>query len=117
MKRQVLLLGLLLVISLLFSATVFAGAQDFELVNNTGKDIVHVYVSPTSTNDWQEDVLGKDILENGDSVTITFSGGEKATYWDIKVVYEDGSGRYWEKFNLKSISTITLKANGRASYQ
>jgi len=117
MKGRVFLLGLLLVISLLFSSTVFAGSQDFELINNTGKAITHIYVSPTNVNDWQEDVLGQDILENGDSVRISFGNGERAANWDIKATYANGNELYWEKFNLKTISTITLQANGSASYE
>ena len=42
------------------AATVSVAAearQDFELVNKTGYDISHVYVSPTKSDDWEEDVL------------------------------------------------------------
>ncbi|HWR39269.1 MAG TPA: hypothetical protein VN611_07195 [Patescibacteria group bacterium] len=117
MKRRVLLLGLLILLTMAFSATAFAGAQDFDLVNATGKAITHVYVSPHNVNDWQEDVLGREILDDGDSVAITFGGGERATYWDIKAIFEDGSSIFWENFNLKSISVITLQGNGRAVYQ
>ncbi len=117
MNRRVLLLGIVMIMSLLFSSTVFAGSQDFELINNTGKAITHVYVSPTNVNDWQEDVLGRDILENGDSVQITFGNGERAANWDIKATYANGSELYWEKFNLKTISTIALQADGSASYE
>lgn len=117
MKKRVLLVSVMLVMSFLFAATAFAGSQDFELINNTGHDITHVYVSPTSVNDWQEDILGQDILENGESVVITFQRGTRAAHWDIKVTYANGSEEYWENFNLKSISTVILKPNGRASYQ
>lgn len=117
MQRKVLLLGMLLVISLLFSSTVFAGAQDFELVNATGGIITHVYVSPSNSADWQDDILGKDVLGDGESVNITFKNGERATHWDIKVTYDNDSERYWEGFNLKTISSITIKADGSASYR
>ena len=117
MKQKLWVLSIALLLTLMLSSTAFAGAQDFTLVNQTGKHITHVYVSPHNVNDWQEDVLGQEILGNGDSVEITFSGGERAAIWDIKVLFEDGSGRFWENFNLKTISVITLKSNGRASYE
>lgn len=108
MKRRVLLLGLVLMISVMFSSIAFAGAQDFELINSTGMDITHVYVSPANVNSWQEDVLGQDILESGSSVVITFDRSEQAAYWDIKVTYASGSENYWQGFNLKEIYTVTL---------
>lgn len=116
MKKLMFTFSLLFM--LLFSCSVaFAGAQDFTLVNKTGVDIHYVYVSPHNSNDWGSDVMGKDALANGDSVHITFNAGDKAAYWDIRV--EDTSGGFleWDNFNLKEISTITLKSNGSAAYQ
>lgn len=43
---------------------------DFTLHNNTGYQIEEVYVSPTDTDDWEEDVLGEEVLENGAQVEI-----------------------------------------------
>ncbi|MDK9697164.1 MAG: hypothetical protein OEL76_12285 [Siculibacillus sp.] len=42
--------------------------QDFVLANATGYDVSHVFVSPTKSNEWEEDVLGKDLLEDGDAI-------------------------------------------------
>lgn len=117
MRQKNFLLGLILMISLLISSTVFAGAQDFELVNGTNDVISYVYVSPSNAADWQEDVLNTGVLGIGDSVNITFPNGEKAKYWDVKVVFDNGSERYWEGFDLKSISSIKIKADGSASYR
>ena len=39
------------------------GKQNFTLVNQTGYDISEVYVSPANSSDWEEDVLGEDILK------------------------------------------------------
>lgn len=113
-----LVLGIVFLCMMMLSSSVaFAGAQDFTLVNNTGVLIHKLFVSPTNTNDWQEDVLGVSQLSSGDSVEITFSGGERATYWDLKVEDTDGNGLYWQHINLKQISTITLNSDGTATYQ
>lgn len=107
----------LFLLLMLSCSVVFAGAQDFTLVNKTGVDIHYVYVAPHSSSEWGSDIMGKDVLLNGSSVHITFPAGDKATYWDIRV--EDTSGNFleWSKFNLKEISTITLKGNGSAEYE
>ena len=117
MKKQGLLFGLLLTVLVLFSGTAFAGSQDFQLINRTGYDIYFVYVSPSNSNDWQEDVMGRDVLSNGDSVNITFPNNERASRWDIKAEFDDGSSLYWRNLNLNSISTVTLQSNGQASWR
>ena len=60
--------------SLLFtSRTARAGDQDFTLVNKTGIVIHKIMVSPHDDEHWGEDVMGKDVLEEGESVEIKFS--------------------------------------------
>lgn len=97
------------------SSVAFAGAQDFTLVNNTGYDIAIVNVSPSNTSDWQEDILGSQILPNGGSVNVTFSAsGEQ--YWDIQATFQDGSALYWTGIDLLSVSVVTLNGDGTANF-
>ncbi|WP_245593413.1 hypothetical protein [Azospirillum halopraeferens] len=84
------------------------GKQDFSLVNRTGYTISEVYVSPSASNDWEEDVLGRDVLSNGETVHITFSRGTKSCHWDLKVVFDDSEEAEWEKFDLCTVSKISL---------
>src|ERR1044071_5356635 len=49
-----------------FTTFARAGKQDFVLHNETGVEIHEVYVSPVTADDWEEDVLGKDPLPNGE---------------------------------------------------
>ena len=89
--------------------------QDFTLVNRTGYDISEVYVSPENTNDWEEDVLGKDLLENGERREITFHRVGKACIWDLKVVYhDDDSSAVWHDINLCKVSRITIRYNKKS---
>lgn len=102
--------------SLLLITTANAQAkQDFALHNKTGKTIKEVYISPTSTEDWGDDVLGDDdTLDTGDSTDITFSRRETANYWDILVVFRDGKESKWTKLNLSRITDLTISfKNGK----
>ena len=90
-----------------------AARQNFELENLTGYAISEVYVSPTTENDWQEDVLGQDELENRQSVNIRFHRSETSCHWDLKVVYDDGTSAHWNNFNLCSISEIEISYDRR----
>ena len=51
---------------------VLAGDQDFTFVNHTGVEIHKLYTSPHSSDEWEEDVLGEDTLDDGESLEIRF---------------------------------------------
>lgn len=102
------LLTLAIVLALLAPATALAGAQDFTLVNRTGLRIVELYISTSETDEWEEDVLGVDVLEDGASVNIHFSAKEQAKHWDLKIVDSDGDEVVWTNLNLLEISKVTL---------
>ena len=98
------------VIAIFLTATAFArvGKQDFILHNQTGVEIHEVYVSPVSTDDWEEDVLGKDTLPSGESVKVTFNDREKHVHWDLKVADSKGNSIEWHDLNLIEIDEVTL---------
>jgi hypothetical protein len=107
-----ILVGVAATALLAFSAIpAIAGQQDFALVNATGYTIDKLYVAPSSSDSWEEDVLGRDQLANGESTNITFSRSESTCKWDIKVVYDDGEAVQWHNANLCNISKITLHYN------
>ncbi|MCE2789849.1 MAG: hypothetical protein LW630_08045 [Saprospiraceae bacterium] len=84
---------------------------DFTLVNKTGYDINEVFVSPTKMKDWGEDIMGRDVLPDGESVDITFDSEETSRKWDIYVTwvgYDEDEDVFWTGFDLSKISKITL---------
>ncbi len=86
----------------------YAGKQDFLLVNKTGIDIHEVYIAPHSSEEWQDDVMGKGMLVSGKSVKINFERQTKTKIWDLKVVDKDGKATVWQNLNLLEISKVTL---------
>ncbi|WP_448205761.1 hypothetical protein [Azospirillum sp. sgz302134] len=88
-----------------------AGQQDFTILNKTGYALKHIYVSESHSNSWDEDVLGRDILNDGESFELAFAKGEKTCNWDMKVAYDDGETAVWENLNLCQISKLTLRWN------
>jgi hypothetical protein len=113
------LLAIVLTFGILSAAAIAAnaqGRQDFVVVNNTGVEIHALYVTPHSSKQWGEDILGVDTLEAGDSLEIVFSPKERAKYWDIRVEDADGNYIEWGKLNLLEISKVTLYyKNGKAT--
>ena len=92
------------------------GKQDFILVNATNVEINKLYISPPDKDDWEEDILGRDTLPNGEQVEIKFQREEKAEMWDLRVEDSKGNAIEWENLNLLEISKVTLNyENGRAT--
>jgi len=89
------------------SAAATQNKQDFTLHNETGLEIKEVYVSPTTTEEWEEDILGADTLESGDSVDISFSR-RREDMWDMKIIFRNGKSNVWTKLNLSKLTDITI---------
>lgn len=99
---------------LLIAAVAQAGIQDFTLINHTGYDIYYVYVSATTSDSWEEDLLGNEILYNGERLQINFTGGSNHCYWDLKVQDEDGDAFDWRNIDLCTYYEVELVLeNGR----
>lgn len=85
-----------------------AADQDFTLVNRTGQQIDSVYVSKVNARTWEEDVMGRDTLDSGESVDISFARGERGCRWDMMVKYHGGGQDTWPNVNLCEVSKVTL---------
>jgi hypothetical protein len=86
--------------------------QDFSLVNKTGYELKALYVSPSKSDDWEDDVLGQDTLDDGQAVNIHFNPKTKTCKWDLKVTYsDDDSSAVWHDIDLCKVEKITIKYN------
>jgi hypothetical protein len=82
--------------------------RGFDLNNITGSTIRGIYISPSDSREWEENVLGSSQLGDGETVNIGFNAQEKATLWDIRV---ESGGKYyaeWKGLDLRGVSSITL---------
>ena len=68
------------------------------VVNNTGVDIYRLYASETNTDNWEEDILGDDILYAGEQFLIVFTITEDNMDWDFAI--EDSQGNMLEFYDL-----------------
>jgi hypothetical protein len=80
--------GLILV---LLTATPAQAQQDYyvDITNQTGFTIFYMYVSPADAKDWEEDVLGNEVLMNGDTKRVNLYNYFSPMF-DIRLVDEDG---------------------------
>jgi hypothetical protein len=82
--------------------------QDFRLTNKTGYTINKVFVAPSKSKDWAEDVLGKDVLDDQSWVNITFPKKNQICNYDVKVVYDDDTSAEWYSLDLCEISKVSI---------
>jgi hypothetical protein len=107
--KSMVLVALAVAIAFVQPAAAQEAKQDFTLVNKTGYELNKVFVSPSKSDDWEEDVLGQDTLANNDSVDIQFHRATKTCKWDLKVIYTvDSSSAVWSDIDLCSVDKITI---------
>ena len=85
----------------------FALDQRVRIVNETGYVLVEFYGSNKGSTSWEEDILGPDVLGNGQSVMIDFDDGTGYCMFDFKAVFDDGDVLTRKGVNICEIGTYT----------
>lgn len=90
--RTLSLATLVLTTALFATATTSAMAveRQVQINNETSFTIVEFYASNTGTTDWQEDILGSDVLPAGGTVMIDIDDGSGYCKFDFLAVFDDG---------------------------
>ena len=109
MKKTIIALSFAVTAALVASVQAQEAKQDFRLVNRTGYEIKEVYVSPSKSTDWEEDILGEGVLPDREGRNVHFHRSVKTCHWDLKVVYTvDSSSAVWDNIDLCSVEKITI---------
>lgn len=92
------------------SATVGTARQNFSVVNGTGHTVMTLNVSPTTENEWGPDILGSQVLQNGQTAQVAFDRAETQCNYDIRATYDDGDTTDMRGVNLCQVGTVNLVA-------
>jgi uncharacterized protein YkwD len=107
-NRSVVLLA---VFALMFPALA-AEAQIIAIHNRLGVEIHHIYMSDSSVDNWEEDILGDGILEAGETLNVTIHG----SFGQFDVLIIDRNGREMTRFNFPGNTTsISVTRDGLTS--
>jgi hypothetical protein len=90
------------------TTTVGTARQNFSVVNATGHIVVTLNVSPTTENEWGPDILGRDVLQTGQTAQIVFDRAESQCNYDIRVTYDDNDTSEMRNVNLCQVGTVNL---------
>lgn len=102
--------GPTLLASVLFATACQADTYDrrVNIVNETSFTIVEFYASNVSVDVWEEDILGADVLDPGQSVLINIDDGSEYCEYDIRAVFSDGEEVVRNALNVCEVGTFTF---------
>ena len=75
--------------------------------NRTGWTMLRFYASDSRKDDWEEDILGSDVLEDGQNVRINIDDGSGACVYDFKAEFTNGQALTRSRINVCQISDYT----------
>lgn len=89
-------------------AAAFAADVKFDIINSSARGIANFYTSPADATDWQEDVLGTDIVAPGDTQPIVISTEGGQCLYDMRFVLEDKSELVEKGIDVCKLNSYTL---------
>lgn len=72
--------------------------------NTTGWTMLRFYASNTSRSDWEEDILGDDVLANNASIVMNIDDGTGACLFDFKAEFTNGQELIRNNVNVCEIA-------------
>lgn len=109
-----------LLLAVILTSSAFAEmAQNFKLVNNSGRTFRRVWVGPSSNRRWSDaDKVNMNPLKSGWHTTINFHNHKRRNvrYWDLRVDLTNGKKWEWHDLDLFEIYEIEIDSYGTAHY-
>lgn len=94
---------------MLLASSASAANRKVDIVNKTGSAIKNFYASSTGSDDWEEDILGRDVVEVGETFEIDINDGTGACRFDFKAIFDNGKSSIRRNVNVCEISSFTYK--------
>lgn len=85
----------------------------FNVVNRAGRTIQELYVSSAQENAWGQDLLGRNVLQNGRSFPVRLPTGQCVN--DIRVVYEGGQSEERRALDTCPLNEVVFGQGAQAS--
>jgi hypothetical protein len=108
MLKRFLLLSVIAVTALAGTNSALAADRKVKIINKTKTPIFGFYASRTATDDWEEDILGEDVIMPGESMVINIDDGSGACKFDFKGEFEDGDEVVKTKVDVCKISEFSF---------
>ncbi len=101
---------LIVLLSISFTCFTFGNSQKTVTVkNNTGYEIYYLYITPSSYDDWDNNLLEDDTIKDGEELTLNLKEyNNKECIYDIQAIDEDDDSYSQYEKNICSDSYIEI---------
>ena len=96
-------------------SSVSAVWQQFDFVNQSGKTVDMFFVAENNAKSWGNNIFDTTPVYNGGAVGIKL--GSNARYWKFKVIFQDGSSKYWTGVDMRRSWTRMILKRDRVVYR
>ena len=93
---------------LLMACSAHAADRNVDIVNKTGKTMTAFYASVTNANNWEENILGGDNLDDGDTQPVDIDDGSGKCVFDFRADFKGGGSAEKRSVNVCQISKFTF---------
>lgn len=95
-------------LSSMLAGAALAANRKVDVINKTGGTMTSFFASSSGTDNWEEDMLDNDTLDNGETLEADIDDGTSACIYDFKAVFSDGSSVIKKKVNVCEIGKFTF---------
>lgn len=79
----------------------------FTLKNETSQAIIELHASPANKDDWEDEILGGETLNPGESGKLTIDDGARTCKYDLKATFKDGEELEKHDLDFCELDTFT----------
>jgi hypothetical protein len=102
--------------ALTIATPAFADDWDFILINNAGKPIKAIEVSPAGAGKWQPNKVDAELKKDatvkaGGRMTVHFDKDGNQCKFDVKATFQDDTSAVWAGVNVCDNSYVTVRYN------
>ena len=116
MKKFIFVLTVTACAMLCYTSTASSQALTFNIMNNTGVTLNNIYVTPSETTTWGNDILPESMFDNGATVTVSIPADYGQTCkFDVKITDVPGNAVIFKNVDACALHTLTI--NGDGTYQ
>ena len=101
-------LAALVIVSCVAAVAAHAADRNVDILNRTGRTMTQFYASVTRSNSWEENILGNDSLDDGDTQSVDIDDGSGKCVFDFKAVFRGGATAEKRGINVCEITTFTF---------
>lgn len=107
--KSILAGGLAALVLVAGLAPAAAQTVEFTVINNSSHDLHYFFTTPSTENNWGEDLLGDSgILEAGYQATATIGDGSDQCLYDFKFVMDNGAELIEPQIDICQLDSYTI---------